>query len=164
MASVVRRKHARSGEAIEWLRAHVQFAGDDCLIWPYSRRWNGYGQVQFNNQITYPHRVMCRLAHGEPPSAEHVAAHSCHNGRGGCVNPRHLSWKTPRENLLERREAGTLTRKRWNNKGSLTRDQVHAIKKLRGIINQREIATRFGISYQHVSYIQNNRLVRGGNQ
>lgn len=106
------------------------------------------------------HRVMCILAHGEPPSPKHVAGHSCHNGSGGCVNPRHLSWITASENLLQRRETGTLTKKRWNKKGTLTNQQIAQIVALRGKKNQREIGAMFGISYQHVSVIQNGKLRR----
>ena len=94
--------HRGKGGNYQWIKDHVGHADDKCLIWPFSYRWNGYGQVGLNGKVRYPHRIMCELAHGEPPSRKHVAAHSCHNGRGGCVNPRHLSWKTASENILER--------------------------------------------------------------
>lgn len=150
----------RPGEARNWLLAHVSHQGDECLIWPFGRRWNGYGQFGHEGKITFPHRVMCLWAHGNPPDPKCVAAHTCNNGHGGCVNPRHLAWKTPSENLLDRRAAGTLTRKRWNNRGLLTAAEVAQIRALKGVKNQREIAAMFNISYQHVSVVQNNRLRR----
>ena len=144
---------------LDWMRAHLDFAGDECLIWPFSVNWNGYGHLKYEEKIQYAHRVMCRLAHGEPPSPKHVAAHSCHNGQGGCISPRHLSWQTPRENLLARREVGTHSpKKRWTNKGSLTADQVRQIRSLKGRMNQRQIGALFGISYQHVSVVQRGKL------
>lgn len=146
---------------LQWLRDHVGHEGDACLIWPFGKRWNGYGQVgDGNGKIAYPHRIMCEFAHGGPPTPGHVAAHSCHNGHGGCCHPKHLSWLTPRENLLQRREAGTLTEKRWHKFGVVPDDDMQQIQKLKDYLNQREIAAMFGISYQHVSVIQNQKLVR----
>lgn len=149
------------GPGLQWLRDHAAFDGPECLIWPFSRRWNGYGQVaDGNGKIGYPHRIMCRMIHGDPPTPTHVASHSCHNGAGGCVHPKHLSWITASENLLQRRQAGTLTTKRWHKFGVVSDVDLERIQKLKGKLNQREIAEVFGISYQHVSVIQNRKLVR----
>ena len=143
----------------DWINAHVAYAGDDCLIWPFSKNWNGYGHVGAGGgKIVYAHRMMCSLAHGEPPTPKHQAAHSCNNGHGGCVNPRHITWKTNRENMFDRRAAGTITKRRWNRYGLVTIDQCAEIAALKGKMNQREIAARFGISPQHVSTIQLGRL------
>lgn len=145
---------------LNWLRDRIAHKGEECLIWPFSRIWNGYGQLGFEGKIAKAHRVMCILAHGVPPTPKHVAAHSCNNGHGGCVHPEHLSWKTPTANLLDRRAAGTLTKKRWNKRGTLTDRQIERICALKGTLNQREIAAQFGISYQHVSVIQRSLLKR----
>lgn len=146
---------------LQWLRDRVGHDEDACLIWPFGKRWNGYGQVgDGNGKIAYPHRIMCELAHGSPPTTKHVAAHSCHNGHGGCVHPKHLSWITPRENLLQRRQAGTLTKKRWTKQGVVPDADIVVIQALKGKLNQRKIAEMFGISYQHVSVIQNRKLIR----
>lgn len=150
----------KPNEARNWLLQHVGYVGNDCLKWPYSGNWNGYGHLGWEGKIVKAHRLMCQLAHGAPPTNKHVAAHTCNNGHNGCVNPGHLRWKTPRENLIDRRSAGTLTKKRWTNRGSLTDDQVAEIMQLRGKLNQRQIGERFGISYQHVSVIQNGKLKR----
>lgn len=145
---------------LNWLKANVYHQGNECLIWPFSRNWNGYGQLGFRGKMTKAHRAMCILAHGEPPMPGMVAAHSCNNGHLACVHPGHLSWKTPRDNLLDRRAAGTLTKKRWNKHGTLTDDQIRRIVELKGKLNQREIGAMFGISYQHVSVIQQGKLKR----
>lgn len=148
------------GKAIAWLVAHAGHKESECLAWPFSRNWNGYGLLGANGDLAYAHRIMCKLKHGPAPSPKHVAAHSCNNGHKGCVNPQHISWKTPGQNLLDRRAAGTLTKKRWNKKGTLTDEQIAKIVSLKGKLNQREIAAMFGISYQHVSVIQNGKLKR----
>lgn len=148
------------GYYYQWLKDRVQFDGNECLIWPFTRNWNGYGMLGVEGKVTYAHRTMCRLVNGDPPSSKHVAAHSCHNGHGGCCHPKHVSWLTASENLLQRRQAGTLTTKRWNKKGTLSKADIGKIEALKGHLNQREIAEMFGISYQHVSVIQNRKLLR----
>jgi hypothetical protein len=147
----------RRSRSFVWLMERVEHASDECLIWPFSKNWNGYGHLKAFEQPTfYAHRVMCELAHGAPPTTSHVAAHSCGKGQQGCVNPRHLGWKSPAENQLDRRLHGTNRRKtKWTRNGSLVSDEARAqICALKGVKNQREIAAMFGISYQHVSLIQ----------
>jgi hypothetical protein len=70
----------------------------------------------------YAHRLMCQLAHGDPPTPDHIAAHSCGRGHEGCVNPNHLSWKTYSENELDKRVHGTTRNPWWGKKGKLTRE------------------------------------------
>lgn len=41
------------------------------------------------------------------PSPTHEAAHSCGRGKFGCVNRRHLSWKTVQENNWDKDIHGT---------------------------------------------------------
>lgn len=153
---------AKPSRSFEWLKERASSAGEECLFWPFGRNWNGYGHLKPHGQRTaYAHRVMCELAHGEAPSPIHVAAHSCGRGSAGCVNPNHLSWKTPRENQLDRRAHGTDRRHVWwNNKGGVPPEHIAQIQALKGKKNQREIASMFGISYQHVSLIQQGKLVR----
>lgn len=139
-----------------WMDRHVAYHGDDCLNWPFAKNWNGYGILKYKDRITYAHRVMCELAHGEALSDRHVAAHQCGRGQNGCVNPRHLKWKTPAENQHDRKMHGTSNpTKTWNRQKSIISAEVrHQIIGLKGKKNQREIAALFGISYQHVSLIQ----------
>lgn len=152
----------KPSRSFEWLKERASFSDDECLFWPFGRNWNGYGFMKpYLQRNAYAHRVMCELAHGEPPTPSHVAAHSCGRGSAGCVNPKHLSWKTPRENQLDRRAHGTdLRHVWWTNKGGVPPDHIAKIRALKGKKNQREIASMFGISYQHVSLIQQGKLVR----
>lgn len=146
---------------VRWLHEHANHEGDECLIWPFGKNWNGYGQLGAGDGLTaYAHRTMCVIAHGPPPTPKHMAAHSCNNGHGGCVHPKHLSWKTNRENMADRQAAGTLTKRRWTRYGAVSQEQIAQIIALKGQKNQREIAEMFGISPQHVSTIQLGRLLR----
>lgn len=142
------------GAAIQWLRAHVGYRSDDCLTWPFGG-CNGYGHLGWNGRQHYAHRLMCEFAHGPAPTPEHEAAHSCGRGQHKCVNPFHLSWKTPSDNQYDRRQHGT---KSGGGRGKITDDQAAQIRALRGVKPQREIAEMFGISRANVSLIMNDKL------
>lgn len=86
------------GTIPQWVRDHAAYEGDDCLAWPFSRDRNGYGKMKIGDRGTSAHRVMCETAHGQPEGPAMHAAHSCHNGHLGCVNPRHLFWQDGSEN------------------------------------------------------------------
>ncbi len=138
----------------EWIDQHVGFSGEDCLIWPLRKNWAGYGSVRSSGIHMGAHRYMCLLAHGEPPSQEHHAAHSCGNGHLGCVNPKHLRWATPLENSADMVEHGTVPEGERNGNAKLTESDIREIKRLRGIVTQRELAERFGVGHSNIAQIQ----------
>ncbi|RVT93697.1 hypothetical protein [Sphingomonas crocodyli] len=137
---------AASGEPLAWLIAHVAHVGEDCLKWPFADRGNGYGCL--NNEageFVGAHREMCRKAHGEPPSADHAALHSCGMGHEGCVNPQHLRWGTVTENAADRYEHGTMKLGEDVHNAKLTEDDVKAIRAAVGK-SQNELAREFGVN------------------
>ncbi len=97
------------GEPMKYIEDEVlRYVGDDCLIWPFFRKADGRGQVRFRGSDQIASRVVCTLAHGEPPTAEHAAAHNCGKGHEGCVTPSHLRWATVIENHADKRIHGTI--------------------------------------------------------
>lgn len=135
------------GKGIQWVRERANYAGEFCLLWPFSRNpETGYGQFGFEGQMHHPHRYMCELVHGPAPSPQHQAAHSCGNGHMGCCNPVHLSWKTKSENQFDCRAHGTQAKNPFGGRGFLTAEQVIRIRGLRGKMTQRKIADMFGCS------------------
>lgn len=146
-----------NGRTIQWIRDHVDYPHDEwCLIWPFSTT-RGYGNFGYLGKRYYSHRFMCELVRGEPPTPEHQAAHSCGNGHVGCVNPRHLSWKTKSENQLDCRAHGTHAKAAAGNRGILSLDLAEQIRAMKGIKTQWEIAEENGISESTVSDIWLNR-------
>lgn len=140
---------AKVGEPLQWLLAHVDHKGDSCLTWPYSRDSAGYGGILYEGRDDRPHRVMCRLVHGEPPSHEqNLAAHSCGNGHLGCVNPNHLRWATFVENMEDKRLHGTHGRK-------LTEAKVRAIRCL--ALDAEETAEIFGVTAETVEHVRSRK-------
>lgn len=142
------------GEPTRYLRDVVMAYGDaDCMYWPFTRNDHGYGQIRFNGKLEYVHRLVCEELHGQPPSPNHQAAHSCGNGHLGCVNGRHLSWKTPHENAADKLIHGTDGRGERCATAKLTEADVVLIRGLKDSTTQRKIAERFGVSEQTVSKI-----------
>lgn len=136
-------------DAMIWLEAHASHAGDDCLIWPFTRsEQRGYGWVFYKDQRLYAHRLMCEFVHGPAPADKPQASHSCGNGHLGCVNPRHLSWKSNSENQLDRRQHGTV-RPRPVRLNAL---QIEAARLLKGRMTIEKIATMFGVKRGCIEY------------
>ena len=146
------------GRSAKWIFDHVNYDGDGCLIWPFSRSDTGYGQLGYMGKIHKAHRFMCEQANGPPPSPIHEAAHNCGNGMGGCVHPKHLDWKTPSENHLDRARHGTAATNLYGNTGKLTKQQRQEIIDLKGKMTQREIAKLYGVRFQTISRWHNADL------
>lgn len=137
------------GELTRWLKEHVSYASDECLIWPFHCNTIGYGQVCGQNAS----RVMCELVNGPAPTPAHDAAHSCGKGHLACVSPRHVAWKTKRENQADRIAHGTASLGSQNPAAVLSEEQVLAIRRLAATKTHKEIAGEFEISRQHVTSI-----------
>lgn len=140
------------GSALSWLQAKASFAGDECLLWPFKSKYaNGYGSVTFNGHLTGAHRVMCRFAHGKPPTRNHHAAHSC--GNRICVNPKHLAWKTASENEQDKLLHGTAQRGEQNPCAKLTEADVLTIRALARSRTHASIAKQFGVSRRAIGFV-----------
>lgn len=132
------------------------FDGDECLIWPFYRNPQGYGMITRYGRPHIASRVVCVAKHGPPPAKHYQAAHSCNNGSGGCVNPKHLVWKTPAENQADRKLAGTDNSGSRHGKSKLTDEQVRMIKRHTDV-SARELAFRFGVSRWTIFDIRSGR-------
>jgi hypothetical protein len=104
--------------------------------------------------MTKAHREMCRLAHGEPPTPKHEAAHSC--GSHACINPNHLSWKTRSENQMDSVRAGRVYR--GGRRGKLNRNLADRIRRLKGKLTQDEIAQMYEVTHSTVAKIHRGEL------
>lgn len=151
------KKKKQNLEFLQWLVGHK---GHACVTWPFARNENGYGQVYYEDRLHKAHRVMCILAHGEPPEPWYNAAHSCGNGKNGCVNPNHLSWKTPSENSLDTVRDGR-SRKPGRPFAKLTPDQVERIRLMGQTKTRFEIAEQFDVGPETIRRILKGEAWKG---
>lgn len=152
-----------NGANLLWLKERVGYQGDDCLIWPFARdTLRGHGHLGFTDEAgkhvtKKAHRLMCEMAHGAPPASFYEAAHECGNGHLGCVNPRHLSWKTRSQNQLDRRKHGTANKSPNGGRTRLTPEQIAEIRALKGQITPALLAPRYGMKRGGIEYWQNSK-------
>lgn len=148
-----------SGAAIDWLRAHKDFEGHECLIWPFSTDERGYGQICQKGKKEKVSAVMCKHRHGPPPTPYHEAAHTCGKGHLACVNPQHVRWATATENAADKILHGTVSRgaKRWSAK--LTEANVIEIRSIVSL-SARTIADKFNVSERTIRDILSRRKWR----
>lgn len=142
------------GEELDWLMQRASYPEKDaCLVYPYGDEGSLGGLTYGGKKYKAP-RLMCLLAHGEPPSDIHEAAHSCGKRHLGCVNPNHLRWALPAENAADKASHGTHRRGASQNGAKLTEDDVRKIRRLIGVIPHQEIADRFDVSQPTISQIK----------
>ena len=116
---------------------------EECLIYKGVNRYHEiYDKTTKEKYGT--HRLICAEYHGNPPTDKHQVNHLCCNP--GCVNPNHLEWTTPQENIHYAYTHG-------NKKLKLSRADVIAIRKStkKGV----ELAKIYKVTSAYISYIRN---------
>lgn len=150
--------HHESYMAVQrWLNDHKNYSGNECLMWPFGVNSTGRGSATLRGVQTSAPRAMCTLAHGDPPEEYFHAAHSCGNGREGCVNPKHLRWATPAENVMDRDMHGHNKRGTEVNTNKLTEDDVRYIRSQKGKRTGLSLAKEFGVTAAAISAIMTRK-------
>lgn len=132
--------------AVPWLLDHVHHTDDECLTWPFSRTWDGRGQIKWKGKMSKAHRQMCILAHGHPPEGKPEATHSCGNGHLGCVNPKHLRWGSDKDNKADMLVHGTRVRGERHGAAKLTTAAILEIRRLAASHSEAELARQFPVN------------------
>lgn len=149
------------GQGIKWILAHQNYAGDDCLIWPMSGDWQGYGTFGYLGKIHRAPRFMCELVHGVAPEDKPFALHTCGNGHKGCCNPNHLRWGSPADNQQDTVAHGT-SKQPGGRRQKLTDAQVDEIRALAAAgTKQYLIAARYGVRRETIGQILRGRWRKG---
>lgn len=141
------------GEPLRFVRSvALLHTGPGCLVWPFSKGGGQYGRIFNPDDGGYriASRVVCEEAHGMPPHSDMEAAHSC--GNASCVNPNHLSWKTPKGNSDDKDIHGTKPLGVKSGKAKLTEDAVRAIRA--AMRPTRELAEEYGVHTNTIRVIQ----------
>ena len=151
--------YGKKGACLRYLNEVVlPYRGKDCLQWPFPRSPERYATIQIKGTNHLVHRLACQRIHGPPPTDKHHAAHSCGKGRQGCVNPQHLSWKTPAANNADKILHGVTSRGSKNGSAKLTDDNVLDIRALKEKMLQREIAKMFGVTKSLIGQIHAGKI------
>ncbi len=122
----------------------------DCIFWPFGCAKNGYAMISYQGRNTTASRICCEIYHGQPPTPQHQAAHSCGNGHLGCVNPNHLRWATPKENTKEKYDHGTILYGERSPVAKLSDEQVAEIRHRHGAESAKDLAKEFGVCRGHI--------------
>lgn len=140
-----------------WIEDHLSYAGDECIAWPFTKSKEGYGRIWAYGRMYPSYRLMCELAHGGPENPDLQAAHSCGNGRFGCMNPKHLRWATRAENEADKKKHGTVGRGAKNPAAKLSDFDVEAIREIAPYATQATLCRHYGISSTQISRIVNGK-------
>lgn len=88
---------------INLVLAEIDVSGDRCVLWPGRIHKNGYGQATWNGKRNQgSHRIVYEIFHGVIP-VDMTVDHLCFVTT--CVNPRHLTLATSKENRERQRSA-----------------------------------------------------------
>lgn len=126
---------------------------EDCIIWPFARDISGYARASVSGRSIVVSAYVCALVHGKRPFPKAEAAHTCGNGKLGCINPRHIEWKTRAANMEDMVEHGTSLRGTRSPHAKLTESDVRQIRSLKNRLLQREIADMFGVDKDTIGAI-----------
>jgi hypothetical protein len=78
-----------------------------CWLWTKAKTTDGYGQKHIDGKLEYAHRLSWKLHRGEIPAGLFVL-HKC--DVRNCINPEHLFLGSCKDNVLDARAKGRLTR------------------------------------------------------
>lgn len=117
-----------------------------CILWVGNMGKNGYGMLNWQNQVWLAHRLAWMDVHGRIPSAMNVL-HRC--DVRACINPAHLFLGTTSDNMRDLREKERI-------RGRLTNGALAAIRD--ATVSPREIAARYGVPEGIVCKIKHEQL------
>lgn len=135
-----------------FLKSIADTKKQECIDWPFARNHEGYPMLSKDGKKFRANRYICEMVSGSPPKADSHAAHSC--GNRACVNPNHIRWATPAENIADKRAHGTIPMGERVHTAKLSEPAVREIKKMlaRGE-KQTAIAAKYGVTKHAISKI-----------
>lgn len=124
---------------------HYELGGPtgECWEWQKGKNSAGYGYVWYKGKDHRVHRLMYQLEHPDEDITGKVIRHTCDNPK--CMNPAHLLSGTHQDNMDDRKVRRRTATGLQNGNGRLKPREVDAIRALKGILSQREIAELFQI-------------------
>lgn len=139
-----------------YLDAVLPYRGRKCLIWPYARTPDGYGQIKIDGKMKSVHRLVCAEVYGPPTTPDHLAAHNCGLGHTGCCASTHVRWATHAENVADKIIHGTALRGERHPQVKLTEIDVQTIRQRRDLgASAEDLADIYGVTSRTIFQIGN---------
>jgi hypothetical protein len=142
-----------AGEPMKFLLAAADSETDDCILWPFALSPSGYGAIRFQGRQKGAHRHCLQIATGITGEGLDARHGPCQNR--SCINPRHLSWGTPKENSEDRVRDGTMTYGAQNSNARLTEQQVLEIVSSTETLEV--LSQEYGVSFTTIHAIRQGR-------
>lgn len=138
-----------------WIEETARSDEKDCITWPFpSHSTTGYGRATYGGVRDAAHRIILRLADPDGEFEGAFALHTCGNGMSGCVNPNHLYWGTPKQNMDDRRAHGNAPQGSKSHHAKLKEADIVPIFEARASGKMpSEIAQGFGVSKGAINMI-----------
>lgn len=128
--------------------------GQGCIEWPHYIGRQGYGRARVEGRAqSVPAYLLSKRIPKPDDGGLYDCAHSC--GNRACVNPNHLSWKTPKENSADKVAHGTLLYGERVGNSKLTKSQV--IRIFNDERSSSEVSKDYPVTASHIAFIK-----RGG--
>lgn len=126
-----------------------------CWNWTGSISSQGYGVVRWRGRGYRAHMLSLELA-GHLRQSGAIACHHCDNPR--CVNPKHLYWGTPADNIGDASRRGRLLTGERHTQSKLTSEAVQAIRKSEK--TSADLARQYGVSRPAIANARAGRTWR----
>ena len=146
---------APNGAPLAFLREALLTNTKECLNWPYATDRKGYGRVNFEGRMRSAPSVLLELRDGSAPDGMHAAhePETCHNPT--CVNPNHLRWASPSENIRDQLIDGTKPLGQEVYGSVLTPDLVAKIRS--SPLGDAALSRELGINSRTISDVRHRR-------
>lgn len=152
----------KRGVAHAYFLEHRYEEVEGCKLWPFNTDKDGYGMVWIDGTGKYKRLgvIACEDRWGPMPEPGMVAAHgACHNPL--CWSQDHVTWKTHKQNAVDRYRDETALIGEKNPNAHLTSQQVLEIRKLAAEgCDFKDLSSKFGIGRDHVWKIVTRRAWR----
>lgn len=129
----------------------IKNPGNQCILWQHQIDAYGYGVVKYKGKSWKAHRLALSLYTGQQPSL--LAAHNCRNRH--CFNPKHLEWKTNKQNSMDMYRDGTVRTGEKGTAHKLTESQIPMIRK--DPRSLKVIAKDYGVSHTAIAKVKNKQ-------
>ena len=148
-----------------WSKVNIKNNTRECWEWQGAKKPRGYGNVKVNKQYFSAHRVSFILANGPIPEG-YIVCHICDNP--SCCNPTHMMLGTHKSNTADmliknrQKKKHTAARGEGNGKSKLSEENIRDIRKIYAakIMNQYELAVKFGVTQPTIGHIVRNETWR----